>query len=192
MRTFKNSSGCENLETKVTLSGELWEAFAYNPKYVATLIANMPTGFAYCKIITSETGKAIDYMFINVNMAFERIFELKKDNIIGKRATEVFPSTADNPVDLIDINWLSSLTQKPVTIEKYLQITKKWHKYSVYSPKQGYFISIFEDITEHKKTEAILQENERLKMALEQCAEQIEEIVEEMVQERIKQLKEAE
>jgi len=160
MRPSKTSSGCENyLKTKVTLSDEL----------CTTLIANIPNGFAYCKIITNETGKPIDY--------------------IGKRATEVFSGTADNPADWIDINLIDALTQKPVTTEKYLQITEKWYQYSVYSLKQGYFISIFEDITEHKKT---VQDNESLKMALEQCAEQMEEIVEEMAQARVKQLKEVE
>ncbi len=148
----------------------------------------MQDGFAYCKIITNEIGKPIDYIFIDVNEAFERIFELKKDSIIGKRANEVFSSTANDTADWIDINWPSALTEKPITLEKYSQITKKWYQYSVYSPKQGYFISTFEDITERKKIEATLQENEHLKTALEQCTEQAEK----MPQERIKQLKEAE
>jgi len=159
----------------------------YDPKQIATFFSNMIDGFAYCKVITDETRKPIDYIFIDVNAAFEKIFELKRDNIIGTLATEGFPSTPNDEC-WIDINLSSVLTEKPVLFEKYSQIHKKWYQCSVYSPKQGYFISIFEDITERKKTEETLQEHERLKVALEQCMEQAEK----QAQERVKQLKEAE
>jgi len=177
------------LKTDVTLSGELWEAFMYDPKQISSFFSNMIDGLAYCKVITNEIGKPIDYIFIDVNTAFENLFGVKRDNIIGKQATKVFSSTADDPIDWIGIKGSSALTEKPITLEKYSQITKKWYQFSVYSPKQGYFISVFEDITERKKTEAeLLENNQGLKIALEQCTEQVEE----MAQERIKQLKEAE
>lgn len=174
------------MKTNVTLSGELWEAFAYNPQQVATLIANMQDGFAYCKIITNQNEKPIDYIFIDVNKAFEDIFELSKEKIIGKKATEVFSNTEDNPANWIN-NWPSELSAKPIIIEKYSQLTKKWYQYSVYSPKQGYFVSIFEDITKSKESEELSEENIFLRKALQQCTEQVEK----MAQERIDQLKEA-
>lgn len=37
--------------------------------------------------------------------------------------------------------------------ERYAKVTNKWYHVSVYSPQKGYFISIFEDITERKKAE---------------------------------------
>jgi signal transduction histidine kinase len=176
------------LKTNVTLSGELWEAFAYNPEQVATLIANMQDGFAYCKIITDQNQKPIDYVYIDVNKAFEELFNLKKENIVGKKATEVFTSSiADSPANWVNI-FSSKLSEKPTIIERYSQTTKKWYQYSIYSPKHGYFVSIFEDITERKKIDDITEENEFLRNALDQCTEQVEK----MAQERINQLKEAE
>ena len=62
--------------------------------------------------------------------------------------------------------------------EGYKQTMKKWLHVSAYSPKKGYFVSIFEDITERRKAE----------MELEKRAKNLESLVEE----RTKALRDAE
>ena len=55
-----------------------------------SLFDNMLDGFAYCKIITDENNKFVDFIYLEVNDAFERLTGLKKEETVGKRVTEVY------------------------------------------------------------------------------------------------------
>ena len=50
---------------------------------VATLFSNMLDGFVYAKILTDAVGKPVDYVYLDVNDAYERIFSVKKETILG-------------------------------------------------------------------------------------------------------------
>ena len=58
-------------------------------KYSA-LFENMQDAFAYHKVLFDETGKPVDYVFLEVNEAFEKFTGLKKEKIIGKKVTDCF------------------------------------------------------------------------------------------------------
>ncbi len=68
---------------------------------------------------------------------------------------------------------------------RYRQSLKKWLHVSSYSPKKGYFIAIFDDVTERKKGEEALLESE---LKYKNLATHLEEVVEE----RTRQLKDSE
>ena len=53
------------------------------------LIENLPDGFAYCKMVLDNTGKPLDYIFLEVKSSFEALAGLPRDHIIGKKLTEV-------------------------------------------------------------------------------------------------------
>ena len=53
------------------------------------LIAKAPFGYAYHKILLDDTGKPIDYEFIDINPAFERITGLESSQILHRKATEI-------------------------------------------------------------------------------------------------------
>ncbi len=53
------------------------------------LFSKISEGFAYCQIITDEKGKPLDWVYLDVNDAYERINGVKKSDVIGKKATEV-------------------------------------------------------------------------------------------------------
>ncbi|HEX9261927.1 MAG TPA: PAS domain S-box protein, partial [Candidatus Bathyarchaeia archaeon] len=56
-----------------------------------SLFANMLDGFAFCRIITDEGGKPADFVYLEVNDAFENLTGLKKEAVVGKRVTKVIP-----------------------------------------------------------------------------------------------------
>ncbi len=108
------------------------------------LFNHMNEGFALHKIICDVGGKPIDYMFLEVNEAFEQITGLKAENIVGKLVTEVLPETEDY--------WIQTFGK--VAIEsipiKYTNYTKELGKYfhvSAYNTKPMEFATIFTDIT---------------------------------------------
>ena len=51
----------------------------------------MINGFALHEIICDPQGKPVDYRFLEINPAFERITGLKASDVVGKTVLEVLP-----------------------------------------------------------------------------------------------------
>ncbi len=122
-----------------------------------SLFKNMIDGFAYCKMIYLD-GKPVDFNYLDVNPAFERLTGLK--NVVGKNVTEVIPGIkTDNP-ELFEIYARVAHTAIPEEFEVYLKSINMWFHVSVYSNQREYFIAVFEVITERKQAEESLKESE--------------------------------
>ncbi len=138
---------------------ERWAtAFSADQNQLAALFNNMINAFAYCKIITDKQGKPTDWQYLEINDAFEKIFQIKRSEIIGKTAREVFPELISDKANWVEIYGKVALTCQPAMLENFRQ--KKWYYVSAYCPKKGYFVSFLEDITESKKAEETLRESE--------------------------------
>jgi len=61
----------------------------------------MLDGFAYCKMLFDDSGHPVDFVFLEVNSAFERLTGLK--NVVGKKVTEVIPGTKESYPELFEI-----------------------------------------------------------------------------------------
>ena len=121
--------------------------------FYESLIENMDAGFACHKIITDANNKPIDYEFIDVNKLFENLTGLKKENIIGKRVTEVISGIENDKFEWINVYGEVSLKGGKLSFEQYSEVLGKWYSVSVYSPSRGYFVTIFNDITRIKEEE---------------------------------------
>ncbi|AOT70866.1 HD domain-containing phosphohydrolase [Geosporobacter ferrireducens] len=117
------------------------------------LIENMLDGFAYHKIVFDDEGKPIDYIFLDVNDAFEQLTGLKKEEILGKRMTSVFENNLEEDSDWIDLYGQVAITGESIRFEKYFHPLKRWYSVSAYSNETGYFSTIFHDITNNKENE---------------------------------------
>jgi PAS domain S-box-containing protein len=122
-------------------------------KPIEYAFSKISEGYAYCKIVTDKTGEPIDWIYLEVNDAYEQINGVKKADVVGRKATEVLPSIRSDPGDWIRVYGQVALTGQPIITERYAAVRKKWYHVSAYSPQRGYFVSIFEDISERKKVE---------------------------------------
>jgi PAS domain S-box-containing protein len=113
----------------------------------------MLNGFAYCKILLDENNHPIDFVYLEVNDSFETLTGLKKEDVIGKRVTEVIPSIKDTNPELLDIYGEVALTGKEAEFDVYFKPLEIWLSISVYAPQKGYFVAIFDNITERKLAE---------------------------------------
>ena len=86
----------------------------------------------------------------------------------------MFPEESKDQTDWIGKYGRVALTGEPLHFEGYRQSLKKWVHTSAYSPKKGYFVAIFEDITERKKAEEALRESRaKLQVAFASMTEAI-------------------
>ncbi len=147
-------------EASESLSGKFAQAFRSDPKQVAAFFSKMLNGLEYGKVITDKNGKPIDYIYLDVNDAFERATGIKKTKILGKKATEILREEKDHE-GWIALYGHTAITGEPTMFEKYSQLANKWFHVSVYSPQKGEFVSIFEDITTRKEAEQALERSEQ-------------------------------
>ena len=135
------------------ISSQWAETFRSSQQQFENLFSRMLNGFSYQRIVVDDGGKPVDYVFLAINDAFEKMTGLRRENVIGRRVTDVLPGIEKDPADWIRVYGKVALTGEPAIFENYAQPLNKWYSVSAYSPKKGYFVSIFDDITERKKAE---------------------------------------
>jgi PAS domain S-box-containing protein len=121
------------------------------------LFENMLNGFAYCKMLYEE-GLPPDFLYVNVNDAFESLTGLK--DVKGKKVSEVIPGIQEADPELLERYSRVALTGKPEVFETYVDSLKMWFAISVYSPQKEYFVAVFDVITERKLAEEALRSSE--------------------------------
>ncbi|TVP95723.1 MAG: PAS domain S-box protein [Acholeplasmatales bacterium] len=122
------------------------------------LTTQMQFGLALHKIICDDDGQPVDYRFVQVNDAFEKLTGLHAEDIIGKTVKTVLPNTEPY---WIDAYGAVALTGLPKRFDNYSQEIGKYFRVSAYSPKQDYFAVVIDDITEQRRLE---QEREYLRL----------------------------
>jgi PAS domain S-box-containing protein len=139
------------------------EALQMSEQKYSSLFNAMLEGFALHEIICDDGGNPVDYRFLDMNPAFERLTGLVKSDVIGKTVLNIMPS--------IESYWIEryghvALTGEPVYFENFAAELKKHFEVTAFRPAPGRFACIFVDITERKNAE---EEKAKLEAQLQQA-----------------------
>ncbi len=146
----------------ITEQKQAEEAFWESQTNFKALFEKGPIGVAYHRMIYDDSGKPVDYYFLDANQSYQKITGV---NPIGKLVTEAFPGIENDQFDWIGTYGEVAKNGKEIRIQQYLQLNDKWYDCVAYQYKPDHFVVAFFDITEQKRTEGTLKSSEeRLKI----------------------------
>ncbi|MDX9747515.1 MAG: PAS domain-containing sensor histidine kinase [Paludibacter sp.] len=126
-------------------------------KKYQSILSKAPFGYAYHRIILDDMGVPVDYEFLEVNKAFEKITSLRATDIIGKRVCEVIPGIREDEFDWVACYGEVALNGNDHEFEQFSEPLNKWFRVQVSSPEKEYFTTIFTDISSQYKLADIAQ-----------------------------------
>jgi len=127
-----------------------------------SLYAAMSDGMALHELVYDPAGHPVDYVLQDANPAFERHTGLRREAVIGRRASEIY----GGDIPYLDIYADVAATGSPRHFETTYDPMKKTFSISVFTPQKAHFVTVFADITDRKQAEA---EKEKLQAQLTQA-----------------------
>jgi PAS domain S-box-containing protein len=139
------------------------EALKASEEKFRSLFENMMNGYAYCKMLFNKKGDPEDFIYLEINHAFETLTGLKREKVLGRKVSEAIPGTKEANPDIFEIYGRVAKTGKPERFETFFKPLGIWFDISVYSTQKEYFVAIFDNISKRKMLEQELQSyNQRL------------------------------
>lgn len=131
-----------------------------NNNFYRSIVNDMQNGYAYHKIICDKNGIPCDYLFIDINTAFEKFISKKADEAIGKTLSELLPDIFNDEFDWVSFYGNIALNGGSEELEYFSETLNKYYTIKAYSPEKGYFITILYDKTKEFESETELAASE--------------------------------
>ena len=116
-----------------------------------SLFDNYLNGFCLMEMVPDATGQPIDWTYLEVNQACGEIINLRADQIVGKRVTEVIPEIDQKPEWEIFRQVVS--TGAAEKHELYNEAADKHIEATYYRPRPGQVACVYADISMSRKAE---------------------------------------
>ncbi|NLG35783.1 MAG: PAS domain-containing protein [Lentisphaerae bacterium] len=122
------------------------------------LFTSMAELVALHELVRDETGKAVDYRITDCNQAYERATGTRREDIVGKRASELL--AANEPPHLKDYARVAA-GAPPMAFETYDVRLDRYFHISVASPGPDEFVTVATDITNRKRAEQLIADKSK-------------------------------
>jgi PAS domain S-box-containing protein len=167
---LKRAVRCLGTYIDITESKRSQEKLRASEERYRMLFNSIDQGFCICEVLFDEANNPIDYRFLEVNPAFEKMTGIPKEEAItGKTARELVPNLENK---WVEIYGRIALTGEPVRfMDDSDAMMARW--FDVYAFRVGDDASrkvaiFFNNVTERKKSEELLRESEeRMRLATE-------------------------
>ncbi|MFC0385940.1 GAF domain-containing protein [Muricoccus vinaceus] len=117
------------------------------------LFEAMHEGFALCEMVHDQSGAPIDFRYLEINAAWERLTGLPPDAVVGRLASDAIPG--------IEPFWVETCgrvaeTGEPAHFELRLAALDRHFEVFAYRTEPGRFAALFLNITKRKAAETRL------------------------------------
>ncbi len=128
------------------------------------LYENTLDAIAFHRIVVDEAGRPVDYVFLDVNPAFEKHTGLGASDVLGRKATDIFPDIRET--NLIEKFGKVVIDGEPAVFESCFEPAGGHFNISAYRLDNERFAAVFENVTETKQLAERLETTLREKQAL--------------------------
>lgn len=133
------------------------ESFKASEAKYRELFTSINEATAINKLIRDDSGKVVDYIFLDVNPTWERMSGISRDKAIGKTAKELFSVVEDYWLDAFD---RVMQTGKPANIKEYGGGMERYYSVNIWKLSDKRFAHTFSDITDIKRAQEALREKD--------------------------------
>ncbi|WP_456386922.1 PAS domain S-box protein [Desulfolithobacter sp.] len=126
------------------------------------LFENSSSGVA----VYEAVDDGADFVFLNFNRGGEQIEGVRREDVIGRRVTEVFPGVVEfGLLDVLREVWKTGRPRKHPVAWYQDDRLQGWRENMVYKLPSGEIVAVYDDLTKEKQEEA---EKEALRRKLQQ------------------------
>jgi len=111
---------------------------------------NKNEGVSLNRLITDEKGHSSDYIIIDVNPAYEKLFHKKRDTILNRTFTDIYNIKKDPFIEEYNSSVIAAM---PVSFKTSFPFIERDFFISVFPCGEKEFITTYYDITDYSKTE---------------------------------------
>ncbi|MGN6312607.1 MAG: ATP-binding protein [Rhodanobacteraceae bacterium] len=140
-----------------------------------SLFAEMVQGYAECELIRDAKGRTVDFRFLDLNPAFERLVGIPVNRAIGRTGHEVLPRTRKWWPRTFDRILKAGRAER---IEHEVAPLGRWYEVYVYPHANDRFTVFFENITDRKRAEIALRKSEERQAFLLKLSDELRPLAE--------------
>lgn len=140
----------DKLEEILLMRGSLNIYFDDVTDLIFSILEDLPYGICINKIILNEFFEAVDFRFLYVNHEFQSIFNIQREQIVGRYFTEIHKDANKFSREL---KLLEKITNQggSFNFERYNEEYDKWLQFNAFSSMKEIFVISCVDVTDSKK-----------------------------------------
>jgi PAS domain S-box-containing protein len=117
------------------------------------LFESLSDGAALLEVVSDAEGNPVDYLFLDVNAAYEELVYGPKANRVGRRLSELL--APESPA--FELLGRVARSGEAARVEMYIEEVKKHFKVSAFPSNRGTVTAVLSDVTERKRAQEELQ-----------------------------------